>query len=134
MSMNPTSEDVKDMLEAASALSLTFKDNLFVGREPNSPNNCATIFDTPGRGPLLALNDVRYDYPSIQVRVRDTNYRDGWSRINEIRKELHHRDREKRNGADYMLIACTQEPALLDWDENNRARFVTTFEIQRKPT
>lgn len=134
MAMNPSSVDVKDMLEAASSLSLTFKDNLFVGREPQEPNNCATVYDTPGRGPLLALNAVRYDYPSIQVRVRDTSYQDGWARINEIRKELHNRSRQKLNGADYMLIACTQEPALLDWDENNRARFVTTFEIQRKPS
>ena len=131
---NPTSEDIKDMLEDEGALNLTFGDDLFVGREPAKPNRVVTIFDTPGRAPLLTLQSATYHYPSIQVRVRDTGYREGWIRINDIRNVLHARTRETRNGTVYELIAADQEPALLDWDENNRPRFVSSFEIQRVPT
>jgi len=121
------------MLEDDSGLGLTFATNLFIGREPSSPNNCATLFDTPGRGQALGTHDFDYFYPSIQVRVRDENYLDGWDRINQIRETLHHRPREVWNGSQYEMVACVIEPALLDWDENDRARFVTTFNLQRRP-
>lgn len=46
--MNAPSVDIKDMLEAESSLGLTFTSDLFVGHEPNTPDETVTIFDTPG--------------------------------------------------------------------------------------
>jgi hypothetical protein len=132
--MKPATEDIKDMLEADSGIALVLGTDLFIGREPNEPNNCATLFDTPGRPRLTGVTDLRYDYPSVQVRVRNTGYVDGWTLINDIALALHQRDKEIRNGSQYESIACVVEPALLDWDENDRARFVTTFDIQRRPS
>jgi hypothetical protein len=131
--MKPATEDIKDMLEADSSVALAFGTDLFIGREPNEPNNCVTLFDTPGRGRATGVNKIRYDYPSIQARVRNIRYPDGWALINDIVLALHQRGKEIHNGAQYESIVCTVEPALLDWDENDRARFVTTFDIQRKP-
>ena len=127
------SVDIKDMLEAESSLGLTFGTDLFIGREPTTPNDCVTIFDTPGRGPeLLIGNASNYNYPSIQIRVRDANYLDGWNLIDGIKVALHGRGPETWNAATYTLIECTTEPALLDWDENYRCRFIVNFDIQRK--
>jgi hypothetical protein len=130
--MNAPSVDIKDMLEAQSSLGLTFGTNLFIGREPTSPDNCVTIFDTPGGPPALTLDNIDYNYPSIQVRVRNNDYLTGWGLIDDIKNFLHGKSHETWNGTRYELIACTVEPAMLDWDENNRARFVTTFNIQRR--
>jgi len=130
--MNPSSEDVKDMLVAAS-LGLTFATNLFIGREPTKPNNCVTIFDTPGFPPQLTLDAAGRDYyyPSVQIRVRNTSYADGWALANNIMVSLHGRVYETSGGTLYTTVYCSSGPALLDWDENNRARFIVNFNLQR---
>jgi len=131
--MNPASQDIKDILEADSSLGLTFADNLYIGREPETPDNTVTIFDTPGDPPDFTYNNtVKYYRPAIQIRVRNNNYQNGWSLIDEIKLSLHGRINEVWNGTKYTQIRCFMEPMLLDWDENNRVRFVTTFNIQRK--
>jgi len=131
--MNPTSVDMKDMLEAESGLSLSFSSNLFIGKEPAEPDNCVTLFDTPGGPPLQTYQrGENYYYPSVQVRVRNRSYLDGWALANDIKEALHNRSQEVWNGTLYSAIACAGEPALLDWDERGRARFVLTFDLQRR--
>lgn len=131
--MNPSSEDVKDMLEAVSSLGLTFGVDLFIGLEPAQPNDCVTIFDTPGGPPQLTLTQGEdYFYPAIQIRVRNDDYAVGWDLIDDIKTALHGKGQETWNGTYYSVIKCTQEPFLLDWDNRGRARFVVTFDLQRR--
>lgn len=135
--MNIPAKDIADLLAAQGSLSLTFATDLFIGREPTSPDNCVTIFDTPGMPPQLTLgakSDAGYYYPSIQIRVRNNSYADGWDLINDIKEYLHGLENVEQDGSIYDVIRCTQEPFLLDWDENDRARFVATFNINRKET
>lgn len=133
--MNIPSKDIADLLAAQGSLSLTFATNLFVGREPTSPDNCVMVFDTPGRPPQLTLGaqaDEGYYYPSIQIRVRNNSYEDGWDLVNDIKEYLHGLNSIEQGGSMYDVIRSAQEPFLLDWDENDRSRFVSTFNIQRK--
>jgi hypothetical protein len=73
-----------------------------------------------------------YFYPSIQIRVRNKVYSDGWALIDDIKELLHGKSSETIGGTLYTAIICTGEPALLDWDDNERVRFVITFELQRR--
>ncbi len=138
--MNSTSEDIKDMLVADAALGLIFnpalENNLFIGAEPTIPKNCVTIFDTPSGPPQLTLGGKKanenYFYPSTQIRVRNTSYLTGWALIENIRTSLHGRAQETWNGTLYSVIYCSSGPAMLDWDENNRVRFIVNFNIQRR--
>ena len=131
--MNAPSDDIKDMLEAESSLGLVFADNLFVGKEPHEPDECATIFDTTGLPNQVTLGmEGNYYYPSIQIRVRSDDYRDGWELIQNIMISLHGRAQETWNGTLYSIIKQTSGPTLLDWDDNNRVRFVVNFDIQRR--
>jgi len=131
--MNAASDDVKDMLLADSSLNLDFGINLFVGREPSNPDNCVTIFDTPGFPPLATLgNDCAYQYPAIQILVRNRSYLVGYALIRSIVELLHNHGPETWNGAVYCSILCSSEPALLDWDDNGRARFFVNFNLQRR--
>jgi len=127
--------DVKDMLAAESSLGLTFKTDLFVGKEPSQPDNCVTIFDTPGLPPQLTLEgnvtDI-YEYPSIQIRIRNRDYVSGWNVANNIYNSLHGRAQETWNETLYSVIYAVDSPALLDWDENDRVRFVINFNLQRR--
>lgn len=131
--MNPASIDIAGMLVSNSALSLSLGTNLFIGKEPVTPNNCTTIFDTPGYPPDKFYDqDSHYYRPAIQIRVRNVSYLIGWQLIHDIKEFLHCRDQSTWNSTLYSAIFCSQEPALLDWDSNDRARFVSTFDIQRR--
>jgi hypothetical protein len=130
--MNAPSQDIKDMLVADSSLDLVLGTNLFVGKEPAKPRACVTIFDTYGFPPYLGLTDVGYEYPSIQIRVRNYNYRDGWEIAQDIVTSLHGRSHETWNDALYTVVYCSSGPALLDWDENENVRFIINFNLQRR--
>jgi len=135
--MNPASADVAAMLEGAGAalsVTLVLATNLFVGREPSDPSTCVTVFDTPGRAPLLTLaGDLgpNYHFPSIQIRVRDKAYLDGWNLIGSIRDYLHGLHGVNQGGSLYDVIRCSQDPSFLEWDERGRCSFVVTFDIAR---
>jgi hypothetical protein len=124
------------MLEAkddsSGAFELTFGVDLFIGKEPAIPKNCVTIFDTPGFAPALGLTTQGYEYPSIQIRVRNTKYINGWNLIEDIKTALHGLAQQTVNGTLYSVIYCSSGPALLDWDDNGNARFVCNFNLQRR--
>jgi hypothetical protein len=130
--MNASSVDVKDILIADSTLGLVFATSLFVGKEPSKPDNCVTIFDTPGFPPLLGLETNGYEYPSVQIRVRNTTYLNGWNLVEKIKASLHGRAQQWWNGTLYSVIYCASGPAFLDWDDNGNARFIINFNLQRR--
>jgi hypothetical protein len=137
--MQASSFDIVEMIEAygdSSGIDLTYggaNGNLFVGKEPSTPKNCVTVFDTSGFAPYLGVSgDVGYEYPSVQVRVRNTKYSTGWNLINSIKNALHGKHQETWNGTLYCVIICSSDPALLDFDDNGNARFVCNFNIQRR--
>lgn len=130
--MNAPSVDVAAIL-AAGGLGLTFATNLFVGQEPTEPDNVVTVFDTPGYPPQLSLDKTEvYEYPAIQVRVRNNSYLAGYELAADIKTLLHGLAHETWNNTRYELIRCMQDPFLLDYDENGRARFVINFDLQRR--
>lgn len=141
--MQAPSVDIKDILAAAdtssAALSLDLNfatdgtGNLHIGKEPAKPRNCVTIFDTSGFPPYLGLNAVGYEYPSIQIRVRNSSYVNGWNLIESIKNLLHGTSHYLcSNGTLYTVIYCSSGPALLDWDDNGNCRFVCNFNLQRR--
>lgn len=134
--MNAPSVDIVSMLEAESALALTFGTDLFIGLEPSAKgasDNCVTVFDTPGGPPQLTLaGDENYYYPSVQIRVRNNDYLTGWNLLYDIMVALHGRAQETCGTTLYSVIQAAGDPAFLDWDANNRARFICNFNIQRR--
>lgn len=131
--MNSTVEDIKDMLEAESSLGLIFATNLFIGREPDHPDETVTLFDTSGMPPDLTFDaSERYERPSFQVRVRSNSYLTGWDLTHSIVDTLHGRGQETWNSTLYSVIQCSSGPALLDWDTGGRVRFIANFNTQRR--
>jgi len=133
--MNAPSVDIREMLEAygeSSGVSVDFATAVFIGHEPDLPNTSITIFDAGAYPPLLGLTTHGYEYPAVQIRVRSTRYLDGWAIIEEIKQALHGRAQETWNGVLYSMIRCSNGPALLDYDDRNRCRFVINFDLQRR--
>lgn len=133
--MNYASEDIKDMLEAESSFGLTFGagGNLFVGKEPSTPNNCVTILDTPSSPPDLNLDkEERLYNSSVQIRIRDKSYTEGMDLARNIMESLHGRGQETWNGTLYTVIHAMGEPAPMMWDENNRIVILINFNMKRR--
>jgi hypothetical protein len=130
--MEASSYDIKDMLEAESILALTYGADLFIGKEPSKPDNVVTIFDTPSFPPYLGLDTIGYEYPSIQIRVRNRKYKEGMDLIEEIKNLLHGQAQVTCNSTLYSVIYCTSGPTHLEWDDNGNAVFVCSFELQRR--
>lgn len=131
--MNPCSEDIKDFLESESSLALTFATDLFIAKQPLSPDNCVTIYDTPGAPPALWFDASEvYDYPSIQIRIRNINYLNGYSMAQALKTYLHGQAHITINSTYYSLIQCMGDPAFLEWDEKGRVHFIINFNLQRR--
>lgn len=126
--MNPFSVDAKDMLEAESALDLTFGTNLFIGTEPVEPDNVVTLYDTYGWAP-----DPKFDYenPTLQVRVRDRDYATGWGVAHDIKMSLHNRYEETWTSTRYLAIFGTSDVFFIGRDEHDRFLFTVNFRAQR---
>ena len=137
--MNTPSYDIKEIWEANTESSgfddLIFSGanmNVVIGKEPSSPINCVTIFDTPGYAPDLGLVTQGYERPSVQIRVRNKKYTDGWAIIERIKIALHGLSQETVNATLYSVIYCSSGPALLDWDDNGNCRIIINFDLQRR--
>jgi hypothetical protein len=130
--MNITSEDIKDIIESDSDLGLEFGTDIFIGQEPANPINTITIFDTNGYPPKDGLTDLGYECPSVQIRIRNDNYKDAAEMAQNIKTLLHGRANETWNNTRYIIIQVASGPAFLDWDNGEHARFIINFNIQRE--
>jgi hypothetical protein len=134
--MNATAVDVKQMIEyyynESSSLYTPDLYTISIGKEPAEPINTISIFETIGTHQFTFNRCEVYEYPTIQIRVRSTAYLEGWQMISNIKEILHGRARETWNGTLYTLIRCSGGPALLDYDKNQRVRFIINFNLQRR--
>ena len=129
--MNAPSKDIKDMLITEFSLGLTFGTNLFIGKIPASSKNCVCIYDTPGIPNSLTLLKSAYERPSIQIRVRNIDYTEGWNLIEAIKDFLQKKLQETIGTTLYTLITVASGPSFLEYDENGIANFVLNLNIQR---
>ena len=81
-----SADDVAKYLATLVPLGLVFATNLFVGKEPKSPANCVTLYDTGGPTPKQDYSGSLFiSVPSVQIRVRNTAFLTGDILINDIR-------------------------------------------------
>ena len=129
--MNAASIDIKDSLEDAG-LGLIYKKNLFIGKQPASPDDCVTVIDTPSFTPDNTLDNVRYYRSSVMVQVRNNGYTAGMVVARNVMDWLHGRANSTWNSTLYTVIQATGEPAPLAWDENDRTIIIINFNLQRR--
>jgi len=129
--MNAASFDTKDMLVDAG-LGLFYEENLWISYEPDAPDNCVTIYDTPSFPPNNSLDGNVYYYSGIQVRVRNNDYTTGMELGRTIMTSLNGRAGETWGDTIYTAITATGEPTPMARDSNNRIIIVINFTLQRR--
>jgi hypothetical protein len=130
--MNASSIDIKDWLETNSGLGLLFAQNLFIAREPSTPDNTVTIYDTPGSPDKHDMEgDSIICENSIQIRIRNKSYQTGWVLAEAIRDVLSPISNTTINSTKYLSIFHQNGPFVLEWDDNNRVILIMNFNIER---
>jgi hypothetical protein len=126
--MNAPSVDIKDFLVNAGIG--TFGTDLFVSKEPESPNACVTVYDTGGFDAEAAYT---YDRPTVQVRVRGDkqDYSDAFTKAQSVRDELHGKYNETINGTRYVGIWIQGDIFTLGYDANDRPILAVNFRMHR---
>lgn len=113
--------------------SLTLGTNLFIGRMPDTPDNCVTLYEYGGSVPdnTMGTSAPSLENPSIQVAVRSTTYAGAVTTIRSIWDKLEAVVDEDLSGTRYNRISANQSPFPLDRDTSDRILFVQNFDVTK---
>lgn len=129
--MSSVEEDIKDLLEIAPTLDLTFPTNLFIGILPDKPIIATAIRTAPGR-PSQDNNEIQYDYYILEVVSRGVNYNTVSQLMQDIKTYLTSLCGTTVGEARYVVLRAITPPYLYEYSENNQPVFSMMIEIQRQ--
>jgi hypothetical protein len=130
--MNSSAEDMSAVLVlSSSALSLIEGTDLFISREPDSPDAVVTIFDTGGGEPSSGTE--KNEFPTIQVRVRGAvmDYETAYDLISSIKDVLHNLASQTVSGTKYIGVWASSDIIPLGYDASDRPILTINFRIHR---
>ena len=62
---------------------------VYVGGEPNTPDNCLTVYDTVGTDDgSFMVNGELFSHEGVQIRIRAKDHRTGWTKADSIQIHL----------------------------------------------
>lgn len=133
--MRSTAHDIALYLEAQGfgTFAGTTSWAINVSREPNSPDDAITVYDTGGGE---ALPDITLYEPTIQVRVRSQSYTDAYAKAEAIRDLLilpTTRTLGASSDTFYIGIWLQSDILSIGRDDNDRHLLTTNYRIQRQP-
>ena len=107
----------------------TFAEDIHVSREPASPDNVVTLYDTGGSAP--ANYDIELRQPTIQVRVRHTSYTDAVAKQEEIFEILNAIKTQVIGANTYLGAWMTTDILSIGRDDNDRHLLTANYQVQR---
>ena len=115
-----------------STQNLTLGTNLFLGREPDSPDTCVAIYEPSGSEPIDTFGDNTAPVlaiPNLQVRCRATTFATAESLSNDIWTLLTKVINETLTSTRYLKVSPNQTPFNLTRDSHDRSIFVCNFTV-----
>lgn len=62
---------------------------VYVGGEPNTPDNCLTVYDTAGSDDGSSMIDGElFGHSGVQIRIRAKDHRTGWTKADALQTHL----------------------------------------------
>lgn len=113
--------------------SLTLGTNLFVGRMPDSPDTCVTLYEYGGTAPDNTMGGGLpvLQNPSVQIAVRASAYSSAETLITSCSSSLESVVDELLSGTRYNRVSAIQSPFPLERDTHDRIIFVQNFNVTR---
>lgn len=101
----------------------TVGEDIFVDKQPLGAVNGLRIVTYPGAPPAHRMdgtNEIRYTFPNIQVRVRNTDDATAVSVANAAARALGKIANQTIEGTYYRSVNLINQPGLIERDENDR--------------
>lgn len=121
---------------AANTTRLSVGVNLTKAFMPDSPDTCATLYETGGVFPLhyfsTSTGTRGYEQPALQAISRSTDYQTARNTAEDIFTLLDNVANtvlSTASGTTYVSISAVQSPFLIDRDDNDRFRVGVNFNI-----
>ncbi len=132
--MAAPSVDFKDLLSTAGVgtWQATTGWALAVSREPATPDQVVTIYDTGGQDPNAKW---LLDNPTVQVRVRGSpnDYPATYAKAIAVKDALLGLTPQTLDSIDYVGVWMVGDVIFIGYDELQRPRFTTNWQITREP-
>ena len=124
--------DVATYLDAQLS-TLTVGSNLFVGRMPESPDTCVTLFEYGGASPTDTLGGGLpvMENPRIQVMTRGATYAATETMARSVWTVLEAIQNSTLSGTRYQRMSAIQGPFPLERDTQDRIVFVQNYVVTR---
>lgn len=123
---------IEQVAQALSNAGLgTIGSNIFLGFNPETPDNCLCVIDTGGVKPSIDIPDKM---PTFQVVIRNTDYENGQTNLETVRSTLHqHRNAVLVSGQTYFYyIYLISEGGHIGRDENGRDVWSVNFQCKTR--
>jgi len=128
--------DVATHLAAATipTQDLTVGTNLFLGRLPESPDNCVAIYQSGGSAPSDQFGTAApaLDNPALQIRVRASSYATAEALASDVWGVLVLVANQTLTSTRYLRLEANQSPFPLERDSQDRVVFVANFNIVKE--
>ena len=114
--------------------SLVLGTNLFLGRLPDTPSTCVSVYETGGLTPIEAMGGSSlpaFIQPRAQLLVRAASYAAAASLAEDCFKKLTLIDNEALSGTKYLRVEGIQSPFYLERDGQERVVFACNYQAQR---
>lgn len=106
--------------------------NIFIGQEPDSPDNTVTIWELMGREPYNTMGPSGtapyVKRPNFMIGVRNTSYASAQTLADQIFSDLHW-FKGTIDSTSYLLIRALNQPYSMGVDENKRAQLHCNFRV-----
>ena len=124
--------DIATYIDAQLA-ALTIGTNLFIGRMPETPDQCVVVYEYGGTGPTntLGTGGAIIESPRIQISTRATNYTAAETLARSVWGVLEGIANKTLSGTLYQRVTAIQSPFPLERDSVDRILFVQNFEVTR---
>jgi len=112
----------------------TFATDIFISKEPDSPDNCITIYKTGGLPDnCLTVGNRSLEIHNFQVRVRNNNYLTAHTVMESVRSSIEKgiKTLVDSGGTNYFKIELNSLPIDLQRDKANRAIITANFTCMR---
>lgn len=129
--MSSPAMKISSILNSDGTLNLSEGTNLFVGREPITPDDCTTIYDTGGgeQSDRLALDDATF-----QIRMRSKSYETAYTKLNAIKLVLQSLSAVVVDQDLLVGVWANSNIAFIETDEQDRSVFVWNGRMVIEPS
>jgi len=114
-------------------VSLVLGTNLFLGRMPDTPDECVVLYEYGGSAPdnTMGAGLPVLQNPAVQIAVRAVLYASAETLINLCWITLEGITDMSLSGTRYNRVTAIQSPFLLERDSQDRVIFVQNFNVTR---